>query len=148
MGGVPPAADSGSFGLVSRADTADLAAGRRRCIVHGRMRGGDAFGGSARHPPEDCPGRQGAPAAARIEGSRVAFPGVHARRDLMKRVFDLLLAACAAVLLAAPIVLIALLVRATSAGPALYWSERVGKNNRTFSMPKFRSMRMGTPAVA
>lgn len=66
----------------------------------------------------------------------------------MKRAFDLLLAACAAVLLAVPIVIIALLVRSTSAGPALYWSQRVGKNNRIFSMPKFRSMRMGTPAVA
>jgi len=66
----------------------------------------------------------------------------------MKRAFDLLLAVCAAVLLAGPIVVIALLVRSTSAGPALYWSERVGKNNRNFSMPKFRSMRMGTPAVA
>ena len=66
----------------------------------------------------------------------------------MKRAFDLLLAACAAVLLAVPIAIIALLVRSTSAGPALYWSQRVGKNNRIFSMPKFRSMRMGTPAVA
>jgi O-antigen biosynthesis protein WbqP len=66
----------------------------------------------------------------------------------MKRAFDLLLAVCAAVLLAGPIVVIAFLVRSTSAGPALYWSERVGKNNRNFSMPKFRSMRMGTPAVA
>jgi O-antigen biosynthesis protein WbqP len=66
----------------------------------------------------------------------------------MKRAFDLLLAVCAAALLAGPILVIALLVRSTSAGPALYWSERVGKNNRTFSMPKFRSMRMGTPAVA
>ena len=66
----------------------------------------------------------------------------------MKRTFDLLLAVGAAVLLAGPIVIIALLVRSTSAGPALYWSERVGKNNKVFSMPKFRSMRVGTPAVA
>ena len=66
----------------------------------------------------------------------------------MKRAFDLLLAVCGAALLAVPIVVIALLVRSTSAGPALYWSERVGKNNRIFRMPKFRSMRMGTPAVA
>src|SRR6202789_3855590 len=121
MGGIPPPAGSGSFGLVSRADTADLAAGRRRRVIHGRMRGRDALGGNARHPPEDCPGRQGAQAAARIEGSCVAFPGVHARRDLMKRAFDLLLAACAAALFAGPIVIIALLVRSTSAGPALYW---------------------------
>jgi O-antigen biosynthesis protein WbqP len=66
----------------------------------------------------------------------------------MKRAFDLALAVCASALLAVPIVLIALLVRLTSAGPALYWSDRVGKDNRVFKMPKFRSMRTGTPAVA
>jgi O-antigen biosynthesis protein WbqP len=66
----------------------------------------------------------------------------------MKRAFDLGLAVCASALLAIPIVLIALLVRSTSAGPALYWSDRVGKNNSVFKMPKFRSMRTGTPAVA
>jgi O-antigen biosynthesis protein WbqP len=66
----------------------------------------------------------------------------------MKRVWDVILAACVIVLMAAPTILIALLVRLTSAGPALYWSERVGKNNATFSMPKFRSMYVGTPAVA
>ena len=47
-----------------------------------------------------------------------------------------------------PIAMVALLVRLTSPGPALYWSDRVGKNNNTFKMPKFRSMRVGTPAVA
>src|SRR5580698_10284358 len=122
MGGIPPSAGSGSFGLVSRTDTPDLAAGRRRRIIHDRMCGHGALGGSARHPLESGPGRPGAQAAARMAGSRLAFPGVHARWDLMKRAFDLLLAACAAVLLAGPIVVIALLVRATSAGPALYWS--------------------------
>jgi len=45
-------------------------------------------------------------------------------------------------------VLVALLVRLTSTGPALYWSDRVGRNNKIFKMPKFRSMRVGTPAVA
>lgn len=50
--------------------------------------------------------------------------------------------------LALPIVLVALLVRLTSPGPALYWSDRVGRNNAIFRMPKFRSMRVGTPAVA
>ena len=66
----------------------------------------------------------------------------------MKRLFDLLLAIVAAVILALPIALIALMVRLTSPGPALYWSDRVGRHNRIFKMPKFRSMRIGTPAVA
>jgi O-antigen biosynthesis protein WbqP len=66
----------------------------------------------------------------------------------MKRVWDVILALCVIALMAAPTILIALLVRLTSAGPALYWSDRVGKNNSTFRMPKFRSMYAGTPAVA
>ena len=66
----------------------------------------------------------------------------------MKRAFDLLLGVCATVVLAVPIVLIALLVRRGSAGPALYWSDRVGKGNRIFRMPKFRTMHNDTPAVA
>jgi len=47
-----------------------------------------------------------------------------------------------------PLALIAMAVRYTSTGPALYWSDRVGRNNRIFKMPKFRSMRVDTPAVA
>jgi O-antigen biosynthesis protein WbqP len=66
----------------------------------------------------------------------------------VKRVFDLLLALAAAVVLAVPVLLVAVLVRLTSAGPALYWSDRVGRHNKIFKMPKFRSMRVGTPAVA
>lgn len=66
----------------------------------------------------------------------------------MKRAFDLLFVVCAGLLLLLPIGLIALLVRWTSPGPALYWSDRVGRNNRIFKMPKFRSMRLDTPAVA
>lgn len=66
----------------------------------------------------------------------------------MKRFFDLGLALLAAVFLALPIVLTALAVRLTSPGPALYWSDRVGRHNRIFKMPKFRSMRIDTPAVA
>ena len=66
----------------------------------------------------------------------------------MKRVFDLLLAVAAAVVLAVPVLLVAVLVRLTSPGPALYWSDRVGRHNAIFKMPKFRSMRVGTPAVA
>ena len=66
----------------------------------------------------------------------------------MKRLFDLLLALCAAVVLAFPVAMVAVAVRLTSAGPALYWSDRVGRGNKIFKMPKFRSMRVGTPAVA
>lgn len=66
----------------------------------------------------------------------------------MKRAFDLLLALPLAVLLAVPMLLVALLVKATSRGPVLYWSDRVGKDNRIFRMPKFRSMRTDAPVVA
>lgn len=66
----------------------------------------------------------------------------------LKRIFDLLCALLLVLLLLVPIGLVALLVRLTSPGPALYWSDRVGQNNRIFKMPKFRSMRVGTPAVA
>ena len=66
----------------------------------------------------------------------------------MKRLFDLVLALIAAALLLAPFVLVWLAVRLTSRGPALYWSDRVGRDNEIFKMPKFRSMRVGTPAVA
>src|SRR5574343_1139183 len=68
--------------------------------------------------------------------------------EFMKRLFDLLLAIVAAVILILPIALVAVLVRLTSPGPVLYWSDRVGRHNRIFRMPKFRSMRVGTPAVA
>ena len=66
----------------------------------------------------------------------------------MKRLFDLALACVAAVLLVLPIAVVAVAVRMTSPGPALYWSDRVGRQNRIFKMPKFRSMRIDTPAVA
>ena len=66
----------------------------------------------------------------------------------MKRLFDLAVALVAAVVLALPVLLVALAVRLTSPGPVLYWSDRVGRNNRIFKMPKFRSMRINTPAVA
>ena len=67
---------------------------------------------------------------------------------MLKRLFDLILAVVAALVLGLPLVLVALLVKLTSARPVLYWSERVGRNNRLFRMPKFRSMRVGTPAAA
>lgn len=66
----------------------------------------------------------------------------------MKRLFDLLLGLMALVILLVPILVVALVVKATSRGPALYWSDRVGRRNRIFRMPKFRSMRVDTPAVA
>lgn len=66
----------------------------------------------------------------------------------MKRIFDLLLSAIAVLMLVLPCTVVALMVKLTSPGPVLYWSDRVGRNNRIFKMPKFRSMRVGTPAVA
>jgi O-antigen biosynthesis protein WbqP len=66
----------------------------------------------------------------------------------VKRCFDLLLALLASAILIWPMIFVAIAVRLTSPGPALYWSDRVGKNNAIFKMPKFRSMRTDTPAVA
>jgi len=66
----------------------------------------------------------------------------------MKRLIDLVLALIAASLLLVPIVVVAVLVKLTSKGPALYWSNRVGMYNTIFKMPKFRSMKVETPAVA
>ena len=66
----------------------------------------------------------------------------------MKRVFDLVLAIFLFLVLLIPLVLIAILIVTTSKGLVLYWSDRVGKNNKTFKMPKFRSMLSETPAVA
>ena len=66
----------------------------------------------------------------------------------MKRLLDLLLAGLAAVILCVPIAVVAMLVRLTSPGPVLYWSDRVGVGNRIFRMPKFRTMRIDTPVVA
>lgn len=66
----------------------------------------------------------------------------------MKRLFDVILAACLLVGLAVPMAVIALLVRLTSRGPALHWSHRVGRDNVLFRMPKFRTMRTDAPDVA
>lgn len=66
----------------------------------------------------------------------------------MKRFFDLCLSLFALLVLLLPILLVALLVRVTSFGPVIYWSDRVGRNNKIFKMPKFRTMRVDTPAVA
>lgn len=66
----------------------------------------------------------------------------------MKRLVDFLGGLVALVLLALPIVVVVVLVRLTSKGTVLYWSDRVGRKNKIFKMPKFRTMRMDTPAVA
>ncbi len=66
----------------------------------------------------------------------------------MKRLFDLVLAIILIILFALPLIVVALAVRLTSSGSALYWSDRVGRDSQIFKMPKFRSMRTDTPAVA
>lgn len=66
----------------------------------------------------------------------------------MKRAFDFLMALTALIVFALPMLAVAIAVRATSRGPAIYWSDRVGRDNKLFRMPKFRSMRIETPAVA
>lgn len=67
---------------------------------------------------------------------------------MVKRFVDLILTAPSLVLLLPVAALIAILVRLTSRGPALYWSDRVGRDGKIFSMPKFRTMKIGTPAIA
>jgi len=66
----------------------------------------------------------------------------------MKRITDFCMALLLALLCAIPCLIIALVIRLTSPGPALYWSDRVGRRNAIFKMPKFRTMRTDTPAVA
>jgi len=66
----------------------------------------------------------------------------------MKRVFDILLTLLLLPFFLIPMVIVGILVKVTSKGPVLYWSDRVGKNNVIYSMPKFRSMRVDTPDVA
>jgi O-antigen biosynthesis protein WbqP len=66
----------------------------------------------------------------------------------VKRLFDLVLGLILVALLLVPILFLCVLVRLTSPGPALYWSDRIGRHNMTFKMPKLRSMRVGTPALA
>ena len=66
----------------------------------------------------------------------------------MKRIVDLALAVVALAAVLVPMGLVALLVRVTSRGPVLYWSDRVGRRNQIFRMPKFRTMRTDAPEVA
>ncbi len=67
---------------------------------------------------------------------------------MIKRLMDISLAGLAAVVLAVPMAVIAVLVKITSSGPVLHWSDRVGQNNAIFKMPKFRTMKIGTPDLA
>jgi O-antigen biosynthesis protein WbqP len=66
----------------------------------------------------------------------------------MKRIFDILLTCILLIILFIPMIIIAGVIRLTSPGPALYWSNRVGQNNIKFKMPKFRTMQVDTPIVA
>ena len=66
----------------------------------------------------------------------------------MKRVSDLFFSLCLIPVLVFPVLIIAALVKVTSRGPVLYWSDRIGVNNRIFKMPKFRTMSLDTPPVA
>lgn len=66
----------------------------------------------------------------------------------MKRLFDVIVAVFLLILLLIPMIVVSILIKLTSRGHVLYWSERVGRNNANFRMPKFRSMRIDTPPVA
>jgi len=73
---------------------------------------------------------------------------MNATLDAMKRLFDITIAICLLTLLIPVLLGIAILIKVTSRGPVIYWSDRVGRNNIIFRMPKFRTMRIDTPAVA
>jgi O-antigen biosynthesis protein WbqP len=66
----------------------------------------------------------------------------------MKRIFDIIMAFALIIAFGLPMLILALMVKSTSSGPILYWSDRVGKNNLIFKMPKFRTMKVDTPSVA
>ena len=66
----------------------------------------------------------------------------------MKRIFDLVIGLTALVVLVVPTVIEAILVKCTSKGSVIYWSDRVGRRNKVFRMPKFRTMQMDTPEMA
>jgi O-antigen biosynthesis protein WbqP len=66
----------------------------------------------------------------------------------MKRIFDFLLAIILLILFAPIFIVVAIIIKISDPGPALYWSKRVGRQNKLFMMPKFRSMKLSTPQVA
>jgi O-antigen biosynthesis protein WbqP len=67
---------------------------------------------------------------------------------IMKRMLDVICAVISVLLLCVPMLIIAMLIKLTSKGPVLHWSQRIGLNNRVFQMPKFRTMRIDAPARA
>ena len=67
---------------------------------------------------------------------------------MIKRILDLITAIFLLTLLSLPLLVLSILIKFTSPGPALYWSDRVGKNNKIFKMCKFRTMRIDAPEVA
>ncbi|MCX5848964.1 MAG: sugar transferase [Deltaproteobacteria bacterium] len=66
----------------------------------------------------------------------------------MKRIFDFIFALLLLVILFMPMLIVAIAIKLSSPGPVIYWSDRVGMDNKIFRMPKFRTMRIDTPAVA
>ena len=66
----------------------------------------------------------------------------------MKRIFDIVLSFAALMVFGLPMLMVALMVRLTSPGPVLHWSNRVGPDNKIFRMPKFRTMRADTPPMS
>lgn len=88
------------------------------------------------------------PLPERSQAGPAATPAPTPSSPGAKRLVDLVLSLAAGVVLMIPLVVVAVLVKLTSRGPALYWSDRVGRNNVIFRMPKFRSMKIDTPAVA
>lgn len=82
-----------------------------------------------------------------LEGEAAAAESPR-RYGILKRALDLVCAGFIGLLLLLPMAAITVLVRLSSPGPALYWSDRIGKGNRVFRMPKFRSMRTDTPPMA
>jgi O-antigen biosynthesis protein WbqP len=73
---------------------------------------------------------------------------MHLLMAISKRCFDILLGTFALLVLSGVLALVAMAVKLTSSGKVLYWSQRVGKDNTVFLMPKFRTMRTDTPVVA
>jgi O-antigen biosynthesis protein WbqP len=84
----------------------------------------------------------------RVDAATPPTVGTRTVYERAKRLFDVAIALVAFVVLAVPMLVVAVVVAATSRGPVLYWSDRIGRSNTTFSMPKFRSMYVDTPPVA
>jgi O-antigen biosynthesis protein WbqP len=87
-----------------------------------------------------------APQTARERAGSANSPGLAYRT--IKRAFDILASSLLLILFGPPMLLLAAVIRVSSRGPALYWSDRVGMENRIFRMPKFRSMRIDAPQLA